>query len=108
MTTRPPIVWIPNKTIHHNDYPSSEFGDARFLTVGHVNRYDVQELYNHCQELLAEAQEQDYLVVGSLPIISLIPAVILLRKFGSLNMLLYKFGHYMPFRLEKEENGQLC
>ena len=88
------VVYIPNKAYH--DYSDAErYGELRFLTEGVVNRFDIEKLAKAVKEGLADAQEDDYLMISSLAVLNAIGAAFFAHRFARVNFLLFKEGRYV-------------
>ena len=89
-----PNVYITNKSAH--DFSDAErFGTLVYLTAGTIKRYNTNSLYREMIDGLVDAQAGDYLLVSSLNILNVIAAGILARRFGVLNLLLWRSGKYI-------------
>ena len=90
-----PKVYIPNKS--GQDFSSAEdFGEIIFLTEGLIaDRYGTNHLYMQFVDKMQDAEEEDYLAVSSLPILTAIATGVLVEKFGRINFLLFKDGKYI-------------
>lgn len=87
-------VYIPNDAGH--DYSAArEYGDLVYLTMGVVKKYDVPRLYRDIADELRDSSADDYIMVGSLPILNAIAAGIQAKRHGRVNFLLYRGGSYM-------------
>jgi len=94
MTRNNSIVYIPNKGNH--DYSdAARFGEIQFLTLGRIRRYDISQLYNEMAKGMKDADENDFVLVSSLPIVGHIATSIMARKFGRVNLLLFCDGAYI-------------
>ena len=92
--SRLPVVFVPNKGAH--DYKDAlKYGKLVFLTSGVVERYQTNTIYRTLIQGMADAQEDDYLLISSLSILNSIISAILARKFGKVNFLLFCNGKYI-------------
>lgn len=88
-------VYIMNDAGH--DYSAAEeYGEIVFLTNSVVRKFDVQRLYHDISDKLRESEPEDYLVVGSLPILNALAASVQVRHHGKVNFLLFRGGSYVP------------
>lgn len=95
---RPPFVFITNKS-GHDFSPATKFGELRFLTVGSVDKYNINTLYGEIIDGLEGSTDRDFLMVSSLTVLNVVAAAILARKYGKLNLLLYRNGDYIERNL---------
>lgn len=87
-------VWIPNDAGH--DYEvARQYGEIVFLTSGVVRKFDAQKLYRTIAGKMSESSPDDYLMVGSLPILNAIAAAVQTKRHGQVNFLLYRGGRYI-------------
>jgi hypothetical protein len=89
-----PIVYIPNKG-SHNYSDAERFGELTFLTSGRIRKYDIDFLYGEMSKGMIDAQEQDYVLISSLPIVGSIACSVMAKKFGKVNLLLFCDGAYI-------------
>lgn len=89
-----PTVWITNKS-GHDFSDARRFGDLQFLTEGHIKAVAVNSLYRELAEKMQESQEDDYIVLTGMPILSAILCSIFAYKHGKINLLIFKDGRYL-------------
>ena len=82
-------VYIPNKSLHDFSGVSS-FGEPVFVTEGLVDRYGVNQIARHCVAALKDAEEDDLILISSLPVITAVLSGLFTLRFGRLNLLLYR------------------
>lgn len=89
-----PKVYIANKSGH--DFTLAErYGSIRFLTEGHINRFNVNKLYRIIADGLSDSSGDDYLVITSLNIINALASAIFAAKHKRVNYLLFRNGEYV-------------
>jgi hypothetical protein len=99
----PKKVYVTNKS-GHNFQDALRFGDEIiYLSEGRVSPFAVNSLYRDFAEALRDSTPEDYLVMTSLPILSIIAASILARKHGRLNILIYREGKYCERNIMVDE-----
>lgn len=81
-------VFVPND-LYHDYSPAESYGYLIFLTRGEINRFEVSQIFQSVQHALAEANDYDYLVMSSMPVITSLASAILAMKFRKLNLLQY-------------------
>jgi hypothetical protein len=92
-------VWIP-ANVGHVYTDAHRFGSVKFLVDGPVRLYNTSTHHIEFQRKLNEAKSDDYLLLSGPPVLSVLAAAILARKFGVLNLLLFKNGHYVERNLD--------
>lgn len=81
-------VYILNRDAH--DYsPAQEFGHLTFITDGPIDRFAASHLYRQVHEAMRDSDPDDLIVIGSLPILSMIAGSYFVNLHGRLNLLIY-------------------
>jgi len=94
-------VFVVNRGCHdHSD--AERFGELVFLSEGAINRYAVANMYREFVQQLRNSQEEDFLLITGLSVMSSLACSIFARMHGRINLLLYKAsrtpdveGHYI-------------
>jgi len=87
-------VYIVNKS-SHDFSPATEFGELIFLSEGPINRYGTNNMHRIFTEQMKDSSSNDYIVLCSLSAMNAMACAIFAHKHGTLNLLLYKDGHYI-------------
>ena len=98
-TMRRPRVYVPNKG-GHNFSAASRYGDIVYLSEGMVNKFQLGSFYRSCADLMRDAEPHDYLIITSLNSLCSIAAAVLARKFGRLNLLLFRADTYVERKID--------
>ena len=89
-----PNVYIVNQSSH--DYSKAElYGKLIPLSIGSMNRYQVNDMVRKFSEKLNDSNPDDYLVMSGLAMMNTIAATVFALKHHRLNLLLFKNGHYV-------------
>ena len=83
-------VYIPNKGSGHDYSAAEQHGKLVFVTSGYVNPYNTGTLYRKWQLALSDSEDNDLIVVTSLPVLCMIGASLFAAKHKRLNLLIYK------------------
>jgi len=94
-------VFVVNRGCHdHSD--AERFGELVFLSEGAINRYAVSNMYREFVKHLWDSNEDDFLLITGLSVMSSLACSIFARMHGRINLLLYKAsrtpevdGHYV-------------
>ena len=87
-------VFVTNKSGH--DYsPAESFGGLVYITTGNLDRFNLNEMYRLTATAMAHATAEDYILVTSLSVLNSVVCSVFARKFGRLNILLYKNRKYV-------------
>ena len=82
-------VFIINRGGHdHSD--AKRFGELVYLSEGAVNRYAITEMYREFVQVLKTSNEEDYILLTGLSVMSSLACAIFARLHGRLNLLLYR------------------
>jgi len=84
------LVFVPSKG--HDFTPAEKFGTLVYLTEGHVSRLNVNQLFRQVQDGMRDAREEDMLLLTGINVLNCLAAAIMARRFGRLNILLYKLN----------------
>lgn len=87
-------VFVPNDAGHDYDI-ARQYGELVFLTSGVVRKFDAQKLYRRISEKMENTDADDYLMIGSLPILNAIAAAVQAKRHGRVNFLFYRGGRYV-------------
>jgi hypothetical protein len=106
-----PVVFIPNKSGH--DFSDSvRYGASIYVTSGEVNRFSVMHMARKWYSALAKSKKEDYLLLTSLTILTVIGSAIFGWLHGRINLLIYRNGKYMArtiifenLQSEQDENN---
>lgn len=91
-------VYILNKGGHdHSD--AERFGTLVFITNGIIDKLNVNSMYRECDESFQVASPDDYILISSLSVFCGVACAVFARKFGRLNLLLFKDGRYVERHL---------
>ena len=83
-------VFVLNNS--HDFSQAKEFGPTIVLTGGNFSRFATSHLYKILRSGLKDSKPEDFIVISSLTIISVIACAIFALKHRRLNLLLYKIG----------------
>lgn len=97
-----PSVFIVNKS-SHNFHEAENYGNLIYLSEGSINRYATNNMYRAFIDRMKDATPDDYIVPCSLNVMNSIACAIFARRFGRLNLLLFKNGNYVERNLIIEE-----
>jgi len=93
-----PTVFILNRGGH--DYSEAErFGELAYVTHGNLDRFGTNAMYRACVDAFQKASDKDYIVITSLTILCAVACAVFARKFGKLNLLLFKDGKYIERKM---------
>jgi len=92
-------VYIVNKGAHNYE-DAQRFGELVFCTEGLVDAYDTSEMYRLFAQQFEAADESDFILMTSLNILCSVACATFGRKFGKLNLLLFKNGAYIERHVE--------
>ena len=74
----------------HNHSDAERFGELVYLSEGVVNRYAITEMYREFVQILKTSNEEDYILLTGLSVMSSLACAIFSRMHGRLNLLLYR------------------
>lgn len=100
MKSRPPVVYVMNKSAH--DYTAAKsYGKLVYLTDKQVNRFATTNMHRHLIRALEHSDPEDYLLLTALTVLNVIAACIFAQKHKQLNLLIYqaKSNTYIARRL---------
>ncbi len=81
-------VFAPNKGEHRDYTEAEEWGEVRYLTEGFQNKFLPDEIYERISDAMADATEDDIILIGGLSIIPSLACAHMAMKFGKINLLL--------------------
>jgi len=97
-----PKVYIVSKSAH--DFSDAErYGTLIPLSTGPMNRYNVNNIHRQFEDIMSESEEDDYILICGLSIMSSVACGIMAAKHGKLNMLIFRKGRYVERNLILEE-----
>ena len=82
-------VYVVNNS-GHDFSPAEPFGELVFLTEGLFDRYNVTGMYRAFAPLLAESQEDDFILHSGPGIMSAVACSIFSAKHQRLNLLIWR------------------
>ena len=95
-------VFIGNQS-GHDFSPSSKYGYPVYVTKGLVNRFSVNYMARRWAFALLSSKKEDYILLTSLTILTVVGAAIFAYLHGSLNLLLYRNGKYINRTIDFKE-----
>lgn len=91
-------VYVVSKSAH--DFSDAErYGVLVPLSAGPMNRYNVNNMHRQFEDIMAESNEDDYILICGLSIMSSIACSIMAAKYGKLNLLIFRKGKYIERNL---------
>lgn len=99
-------VYVINKSPH--DFSSaSKWGTLIYLSKGSMNKYAVNRIFRQFTEGLAKSSPDDYILLTSLTVMSVVACCIFVLRHQTLNLLLLKDDNYVcrKLNLKGEEDG---
>lgn len=90
-----PKVFVPNRCDKYDLSDAGRFGEVVYLTEGPVRRTAVEDHYAAVRRGLQGSSPQDYVVVGSLSVLTALAASVFAAKHKRLNLLLWEQGQYI-------------
>lgn len=87
-------VFIGNQS-GHDFSPSAKYGSAVYVTKGLINRFSVNYMARKWALSLLQSKREDYILLTSLTILTVVGAAIFAHLHGRLNLLLYRNGKYI-------------
>lgn len=87
-------VYILNDGGH--DYADAcRYGEVVICTRGSMDRWDTSQMYRQLSDVLSDANADDYIVVGGLPILCSVASAIMAERFAEVHFLLFRDGKYV-------------
>lgn len=84
----PKKVFVINDSCH--DYSEAEsFGTLTFLTKGKINKLATARMYREFKTQLRDSSKEDYILLSSLTIMSVIACCIFTKMHNRLNLLIF-------------------
>ena len=112
-----PKVFIPNKS-GHDFSASSRYGIPIYVTQGLINRFSVGYMARKWFLSLKDSGKQDYLLITSLTILTVVGAAIFGWLHGRINLLIFRNNKYIARTIifenlsqeieEDKKGGSLC
>lgn len=94
-----PNVYVINKS-PHNFQPAEKYGTLVYLSKGSINKYAVNKIFRQFTEILERSNADDYILITSLTVMSVIATSIFALKHQTLNLLLFKDDSYICRKLD--------
>ena len=91
-------VFIPNQS-GHNFTDSERYGTPVYVTKGLVNRFSVNFIARKWALSLKDSTKEDYILVTSLTILTVVGAALFGHLHGCLNLLLYRNERYIARKI---------
>lgn len=92
-------VFIPNQG-GHDFSKSSKYGTPVFVTKGLVNRFSVNVMARMWASSLKSSTKEDYILLTSLTILSVVGAAIFGYLHGGINLLIFRNDAYIARHLD--------
>lgn len=97
-------VFVVNKGAH--DYSKAErFGELVFCTDGTLSKFDLNQMYRELTAAMREAGPDDWILLTSLTTLCSVACAIFGRRFGRLNLLIFKDNDYVERRIILNDNA---
>lgn len=98
-------VYVTNKGAH--DYSqATRFGQLVYCTEGPISKFDVSQMYRECTDSLKDAEPEDYILLTSLTTLCAVVCAIFGRRFGRLNLLIFKDDGYIERKIILNDNHE--
>lgn len=94
-----PNVYVINKS-PHNFQPAEKYGTLVFLSKGSMNKYAVNKIFRQFTSALDNSTADDYILLTSLTVMSVVATCIFVLKHQTLNLLLFKDDSYVCRKLD--------
>ena len=91
-------VYVPNDW-RHSATDAEPWGEIVYLTNGPLSRTNVKANYRQVMEGLKGSEPVDWLVVGSLSVLTGLCMARFAEMHGRLNLLIWDQGRYVPRRV---------
>ena len=91
-------VYVPNDW-QHTATDAEVYGELVYLTHGQISRTAIRENMTRIEVGLEGSRSDDWLVVGSLSVLTALCAAKFASTHGRLNLLLWDRGRYVPKRV---------
>ena len=103
-----PNVYVINKC-PHDFHKAERYGTLVFLSKGSMNKYAVNRIFRQFTEGLSKSSADDYILLTSLTVMSVIACCIFVLRHQTLNLLLLKDDNYVCRKLDLkgEEDGRV-
>ena len=91
-------VYVVSKSAH--DFSDAErYGTLIPLSVGPMNRYNVNNIHRQFDDIMSDSSSEDYILICGLSIMSSVACSIMVGKHGKLNILIFRKGTYVERNL---------
>lgn len=98
-------VFIPNRSGH--DFSASKvYGSPIYITTGEINRFSVGNMARRWMRCLLESTKEDYILITSLTILTVVGAAIFGWLHGCVNILIYRNDRYIARKVNFVELKQ--
>jgi len=87
-------VFIANKS-GHDFSDANRYGEANYVTTGQINRFSVGYMARKWMLALLKSKKEDYILLTSLTILTVVGAAIFGWLHGRLNLLIFRNNRYM-------------
>jgi hypothetical protein len=95
-------VYIPNRSGH--DFSDSlRYGTPEYITAGEVNRFSIGHIARKWAAKLVDSHRDDYILITSLTILTVIGAALFGYLHGKLNILIFRNGKYIARTIDLKE-----
>lgn len=103
-----PTVYVINKS-PHDFHEAERYGTLVFLSKGSMSKYAVNRIFRQFTDGLAKSNADDYILLTSLTVMSVIACCIFALRHQTLNLLLLKDDKYVCRKLDLkgEEGGRI-
>lgn len=101
-------VWVANYSGHPYD-DAERFGEIKFLTRGYVPLGNLDRLLYEIVEIVSKTEENDWLLLSGLSIISCIAATAWMLRHSRVKLLHYdkKLDQYVPLEFSEDQIHKL-
>ena len=94
-----PNVYVINKC-PHDFHKAERYGTLVYLSKGSMNKYAVNKIFRQFTCMLSKSKPDDYILLTSLTVMSVIATCIFVLKHRTLNLLLFKDDDYCCRKLD--------
>jgi hypothetical protein len=88
------VVWVSNKS-GHDFSDAKRYGPLQFVTLGQVNRFSVGYMARMWMRSLISSKKEDYILLTSLTILTVVGAAIFGWMHGRVNILIFRNNKYI-------------
>ena len=100
-------VYVINKC-PHDFHEAEKYGTLVYLSKGSMNKYAVNKIFRQFTSALVQSKPDDYILLTSLTVMSVIACCIFVLKHETLNLLLFKDDSYVCRKLDLKGEGDGC